>query len=378
MNFVDVILFQAEIAPEKLALVAHGSIIPYGRFAQGILSAQQRLSAIGLTEGQTVGVHTVHPIDHLVLICALHRMKVAFANITNAVDPYLENVQFDAILADNILPTVSSKQPAAKFVLVDPSWFQDRVTFSVAQRTGSARNAAADWVTRITCYPKGGARASVVKTTSRALESQLLSYFLSAPPIWDRMITIAGLHTDTGFLQTLAALWSGRSVSFADIQNVRSIASIYKHDYLVASADEIGSLLRLQEVQFTPMHFLRATCFEGRACSASTIVTAQSMISSNVLFRYIHPEIGIVAFGDAGQFRNIDGAVGFVAPWVDTQVVDASDAPLVAETEGMLRFRPHHDGFALPDQKLSETRWIYPQQRAKIMKNKLLIIRGPV
>ena len=169
MNFVDVIFFQAEIAPEKLALVAHGSVIPYGRFAQGILSAQQRLSAIGLTEGQTVGVHVVHPIDHLVLICALHRMKVASANITNAVDLYLENVQFDTILADNILPTVSSKQPAAKFVLVAPSWFQDRVTFTVAQRTGSRRTAA-DWVTRIACYPKGSAQASVVKTTSRALE----------------------------------------------------------------------------------------------------------------------------------------------------------------------------------------------------------------
>ena len=126
------------------------------------------------------------------------------------------------------------------------------------------------------------------------------------------------------------------------------------------------------------MHHLRAACFEGRACSSSTIVTAQSLISSNLLFRYLHPEIGIVAFGDAGRFRNIDGAVGFVAPWIETHVVDASDAPLPAETEGILRFRPFHDAFGLPAQKSSETPWIYPQQRAKIMKNKLLIIRGPV
>ncbi len=299
MNFVDVIFFQAEIAPEKLALVAHGSVIPYGRLAQGILSAQQRLSAIGLKERQTVGVHVVHPIDNLVLICALHRMKVTFANVTNALDAYLENVPFDAVLADNILPTVSSKQPASKFVLVDPSWFQDQVTFTVAQRTGARRNAGSDWVSRVTCYPKGAASTSVVRTTSLSLEAQLLTYCLSAPPVWDRMITIAGLHTDTGFLQALAALWLGRSVCFADVQNVRSIATLYKHDYLVASSDDIGPLLRLQEVQMTPMHNLRAACVEGRVSSPSTVAAVQTMIASNMLFRYIHPEIGIVAYGDA-------------------------------------------------------------------------------
>ncbi len=377
MNFVDVIFFQAEIAPDRLALVAHGSIIPYGRLAQGILSAQQRLSAIGLTERQTVGVHVVHPIDNLVLICALHRMRVTYANITNALDAYLENVQFDAVLADNILPTVSSKQPSAKFVLVDPSWFRDQVTFTVAQRTGSRRNTGPDWVSRVTCYPKSAAVASVVKTTSLSLEAQLLSYCLSAPPVWDRMISIAGLHTDTGFLQALAALGLGRSVVFADVQNVRSIATIYKHEYLVASSDDIGPLLRLQEVQFSPMHNLRAACIEGRVCSASTIASAQATIASNVLFRYVHPEVGIVAYGDASRFRNSEGAAGFIAPWVDAEVVDSKGSPLAAEAEGALRFRRRKDDFIVSGKKPSDEpdNWIYPQQRAKIMRNKLLVIR---
>ena len=36
MNFIDVIFFQAELAPEKLAIVAEGHVISYGRLAQGI------------------------------------------------------------------------------------------------------------------------------------------------------------------------------------------------------------------------------------------------------------------------------------------------------------------------------------------------------
>ena len=141
MNFVDVIFFQAEIAPDKLALVAHGSIIPYGRLAQGILSAQQRLSAIGLTERQTVGVHVVHPIDNLVLICALHRMRVTYANITNALDAYLENVQFDAVLADNILPTVSSNNRR-------PSLYWSIPRGSATRSPSLSRNALAAGATR--------------------------------------------------------------------------------------------------------------------------------------------------------------------------------------------------------------------------------------
>ena len=51
MNCIDVIFFQAEIAPEKLAMVAQGFVVSYGRLAHGIVSAQRRLVAAGLTEG---------------------------------------------------------------------------------------------------------------------------------------------------------------------------------------------------------------------------------------------------------------------------------------------------------------------------------------
>ena len=53
MNCLDVIFFQAELAPEKLALVAQGTVVSYGRLAHGIVSAQRRLAAAGVREGHT-------------------------------------------------------------------------------------------------------------------------------------------------------------------------------------------------------------------------------------------------------------------------------------------------------------------------------------
>src|ERR1700678_1277777 len=153
MNCIDVIFFQAEIAPEKLAIVAQGFVVSYGRLAHGIVSAQRRLVAAGLTEGQTVGLNIAQPIDHFIFACALYRLKIASASFGTQLDAYLDHVPFDAVLSDSVNAAFSTKQPAAKQFLVDPSWFKDQVTFSVAQRTVSPRDPNPDWVCRITCFP---------------------------------------------------------------------------------------------------------------------------------------------------------------------------------------------------------------------------------
>ena len=382
MNLTDVITFQAELAPDKLALVAHGSIIPYNRFVHGILSAQQRLLAIGVRAGQTVALSITHPIDHMVFACALYRMRVASASITSSADTYLDRVPFDMVLSDKILTTVAIKQPTARFLLVEPSWFQDKIDFNVGQRSSSRREAL-DWVARVICYPERPGFPSVVKTTAQALEEQLMSYCLTAPANWDRMISVAGVQTNTGFIQILSALWLGRSVCLTDVKNARSLSNLYRHDYLVVSSEDVETLLRLQEVEFEAMKALRAACFEGRANSASAMTRGLATISSNLLVRYVHPEAGIIAYGDANRFRTIDGAAGFIAPWADIQVAGQDGAPLPQGREGNLRFRVRDrllpkgtvQGDAEGPQEAAGG-WIDLQQRGKVSVDNLLVVTG--
>jgi hypothetical protein len=56
------------------------------------VSAQRRLAAAGISEGQTVGLNIAHPIDQLILICALYRLRAASASINAALDAYLDHV----------------------------------------------------------------------------------------------------------------------------------------------------------------------------------------------------------------------------------------------------------------------------------------------
>jgi len=372
MKWLDVIFFQAELAPEKLAIIAHGHVISYGKLAHGIVSAQRRLAAAGISEGHTVGLNIAHPIDHLILICALYRLRAASASINAALDAYLDHVPFDAVLTDSINPRVSQKQPAAKLFLVDTSWFTSKVTFSVTERTGAKRDPNPDWVCRVTCFPDDP-RQPVIKTTSRALEAQLTAHCLAALPDWERMISVVALHTLAGLLQSLTALWLGRTVCLADAAIARRLIVAYKHHYLVAGTQDLDSILTQQANDFMALPALRGACVAGQRFASATISKCLEMISSNTVLSYTHSAIGIVAYGAAGRVKHIEGAVGFVAPWVEVQVLGSDGAAVGPEQEGELRFRDRGDQTGV--QPGEDAGWIYPGQRARLMKNNLLAIR---
>jgi hypothetical protein len=375
VNFVDVLFFQAELAPDKLAIVANASIIPYGRLARGILSAERRLRAIGLTEGQTVGISMDHPIDHLVVACALYRMRVASASITASIDTFFDATPFDAVLSDSVLPTLARKQPRAKLVLLDPSWFQDKSDYTLGDRVGGRRQTDMNWISRVSLTQASGGEPAVVRITANDLEEQILSYRLSEPPLWDRMISIAGLQTNMGFAQAISALWLGRSLCMADLGSVRRLSALYKHDHMVVPAELTDALVALQDTDFISMQGLRAASFEGNKFNASTIARAMASITSNLRFRYVHPQLGVVAYGEVGRFRAVEGAVGYVAPWIDLQAVDSSGAPLAPGQTGTLRFRRKADVGVGPARKSDEAAWVYPGQSGMRSDNNLLVLQ---
>jgi acyl-CoA synthetase (AMP-forming)/AMP-acid ligase II len=373
MKCLDVLFFQAELTPEKLAIVAHGHVISYGRLAHGIVSAQRRLAGAGVGQGQTIGLSIAHPIDHLILICALYRLRAASASINTALDAYLDQVRFDAVLADSLNPVVSEKQPTAKLYPVDTSWFTDKVTFSVAERTSATRDPDPDWVCRVTCFPDDP-RQPPTMTTSRAFEAQIANACLAAPPDWERVLSVMGLHTLAGLVQTLSALWLGRTLCIADAGIARNLIVAYKHHYLVASAQEIERMLTEQANEFMAMPVLRAVHVAGQRFSPALVTRCLETISSNTVLGYTHPMLGLLAYGAAARIKDTAGAVGFVAPWAEVQVIGDGSGddrpPLGVEREGELRFRDRGDQTGKP----GSAAWIYPGQRARLTATNLLIV----
>jgi hypothetical protein len=226
---------------------------------------------------------------------------------------------------------------------------------------------------------------TVVRTTARALEAQLTTYCLAASPDWERMISVVTLGSLSGFLQGLAALWLGRTVCFAEAAFARNIILAFRHHYLVATTQDIDPILTQQATSYAVLPSLRGAYLAGQRFAPGTVARCLETISSNTILSYTHPMLGIIAYGAAARIKDVEGAVGFVAPWVEVQVVSEvvgdgagnDRAPLVAEQDGELRFRDRGDqtGVAPPAFDAQDAGWIYPGQRGRLMKNNLLVVR---
>jgi acyl-coenzyme A synthetase/AMP-(fatty) acid ligase len=186
------------------------------------------------------------------------------------------------------------------------------------------------------------------------------------------MISVLGLNTLSGFLFGLAALWLGRSVCFAEPAIARNLIAVYKHHYLVGTAQDFDQMAASQAAQFIGMPALRGAQVTGQRFSPGAAARWLELISSNTVLTYNHPALGIVAYGLASRFKDIAGAAGFVAPWVEAQVVRSDGAPAAPEQEGDLRFRDRGDQTGGSEDQSAE--WTYPGQRARLMRNRLLVL----
>jgi acyl-CoA synthetase (AMP-forming)/AMP-acid ligase II len=129
------------------------------------------------------------------------------------------------------------------------------------------------------------------------------------------------------------------------------------------------------------------------ACPFDVIMASGSLLSrtlservrarmcSNLLATYGATEISPVASAPAHRIADIQGAVGYIAPWVEAEIVDEDDRSLALGEEGLVRLRGHTcvDGY-LGDTAGSETffrdGWFYPGDIGTIGEDRLLIISG--
>src|SRR5262249_47322003 len=96
---------------------------------------------------------------------------------------------------------------------------------------------------------------------------------------------------------------------------------------------------------------------------------------------YSSAETGTAACAQAGQIHGLDHAAGYVAPWVEVEIVDADRNPLAAGEEGEIRIHAFARRYRY--HKLSETQfrldrieWFYPGDRGILLRNGLLLVLG--
>jgi acyl-CoA synthetase (AMP-forming)/AMP-acid ligase II len=381
VNIVSAFLAQARHGPAAPAVCAPGTyfnVVSYGRLESMSNNIGNRAAAMGLKRGHTVAIVVGDPILQLALFLGLARLGIVTLTCRSAAWP--AELKVDAVVADNPA-ALSSPVPIFQ---VDLGWVQGEGRPPPADAVFDCDQSAAPVRIVLTSGTTGDPKA--VALTHDNLIRRLQAYDVVFGPRFctsARTFIDMGLATSFGFALTLHVLSRGGTVFFrgADAQQTMQAFGLYKVQCMIAAPSGVAEFLDYYEqspAYECPFELMLAS---GSLLSRVLSERVRARMCSQLLATYAATELSPVAAAPAHQIAHIKGAVGFVMPWVDVQIVDEADRPLKRGTEGIVRMRGHtcvsgYIGNPKGSERIFRDGWFYPGDIGIFTEDRLLVISG--
>lgn len=374
MNFVDTILFHGKAVPDKAAVILIDRVVTFGMFADAVTWIEQRLCAAGVTRADTVAVQISNPIRQLVVACAL--VRIGAISLTIRGDQLGEM----ATVGASVLLSEQPSGPSAGFrrILVDDAWFAPFDGTSEPTEIGFPDN---DQVFRLALTSGTTGRSKAIAIRLRDFHDNI---GMTTPMFWahgaDRTLVLVGMSSGWAFAEAIRCLWSGRTVCFAaSAPEALRMIPLFNIEGLVASPQQLRVVVDSHAEEPISCASLRFIMVSGGQLTASLATEIRARLCPRVIVNYGSTEAGKTAMGPLDQLRGIEGAAGFLLPWIEAEIVDGEGKVLPAGQQGHLRIRT--DGGGAPYQPgqppaLRVSHWFYPGDIGKILPDRLLVITG--
>src|SRR6185312_17360155 len=118
----------------------------------------------------------------------------------------------------------------------------------------------------------------------------------------------------------------------------------YNVDLLVANPQHLGQLVDAHRETPVPTPSLRLIKFGGNAIPPHLVPEVRARFCREILCVYSSTETGPIAYCPLDLLRDRPGATGYIAPWVDADIVGPDDKPVQAGVAGRLRVRTQWQG----------------------------------
>lgn len=218
--------------------------------------------------------------------------------------------------------------------------------------------------------------------TAHDLELRNQAYIARiAPSDWSRLLCSVGISTNFGFSFTIASLWMGRFVYIpANSKGALYLISIYKADNCVMSPLQLTGLV--DEFVKAPSNIfsLKAIHVGCSLLMQSMIQRVRTNLCPNVICAYGSTEARTVAYAPAERLPAVDGAVGFIAPWIQIELCDNNGNRVPESTIGAIRIKAEGQGRTLKygssEENEKDDGWFYPGDFGYISNDGCLIIQG--
>ncbi len=375
VSFADLILHHALSRPEKPAIILPDRVVTYDMMAQAILRVQERLRALALAPGTLLCLSTASPIRHMILGAAAFRLGHPIVGAGHPNDLVALQLPVGAFLHD---PGISFI-PGQRQAVIGDDWFVGErrpVRPSPPQGFADERD--------ICCVALSSGttgRPKPISLTIKAFQQWVMNYHsVIGLGVWERLLLLVGLTSSWGFSLAAHALFAGRTLVFAaNPRESLHMIGVYGADAMAATSVQLRELVREQARAAVPTGSLRAIMTGGGLLSRAMTAEARARLCSSIVILYGSTEAGATAFAPTDRLTALEGAVGFVAPWAEVEIVDAADRPTPADHDGIIRIRATCQGAPYPagaDNASFRDGWFYPGDCGRIGSDGLLVVSG--
>ena len=153
------------------------------------------------------------------------------------------------------------------------------------------------------------------------------------------------------------------------------LVNTYDIDLIIASPQQALTLAEIQEkVTRFPLAGLKTLRLGGAVIAREGIERIRNHLCRNIVIAYSSTEAGTVATAPFDMIAHIPGAVGFVIPEAEVEIVDATDQVLPIGSEGFVRLRSKQ--FVLNFGVENLNTWFYPGDFGWLTDGGVLCIAG--
>ena len=196
-----------------------------------------------------------------------------------------------------------------------------------------------------------------------------------------RELSTIGSATIYGFTTRLRTLWQGGAIIVAQAAATVPALNKFRVSRLVIAPNALHHLLEQLPAGSPRPASLEEIETSGALLPDPVYFAARDRLCTQITSGYGSTEAGWITLTPAGELSARPGAVGFVVPGIEIQVVGADAAPLPAGSAGALRIRGAScvmEYYRDPEASAQVFRdgWFYPGDEARIGEDGMLTLVG--